>query len=201
MKKLIILICGISLAGCAGSKMPPYRYENNHVLDDELNNKMCMVIDNKSTIYMKGHKSLPSNPFTGNEPLDTNSVEKSEKPCEYDYKNDKCKNPINIRREIEVSSVSFPVTCVDKNYAGSVYTGGVTNHYGNTSYTSISSMPVYNNSYYQCTRVDSVVTIQFYKDKTLLGFIGNRRWETQDINKTIDSFTKEFMKISSKEAK
>ena len=204
MKKLPIFFV-LLLCGCAGNKIPEYRYENAHKIDGEITQKnTCIVIDNEKTTYKWGHMDLGGNPFrVGEGKFDPGKVSKTKASYDYDFDNDKCKNPITIRRAIEVSSISYPDICWSSEYVGTSYHGATTsyNSFTNTTNTSISGINHYKNVPYNCIKTSRLIEVNFYKDKTYLGQMQNQRWNESNESETIDDFTAEFIKITTKGAK
>lgn len=204
LKKIIPIM--IFLSSCTNDIV--YTYENTHIIDNLLqDDDICIVIDNNKTTYEKGVEKLESNPFLGDEGYSANSVKKTKRDYEQDFKNTSCKKPITIRRDIKVAGIVYPDTCSESVYAGSYNTGSTTYlsgynygyNYSRTAHTVHHSVPVYNTHHYSCIKENYLTDIDFYYDSKYLGKIRNKYWESQNANSTIDTFTKEFLNIINKE--
>lgn len=195
MKTFLAITVAILLSACTGTERPMYLYENTHKLDKELDKgNMCFVIDNDTQTIKKGHKNLSANPFLGQEAYNPANIAKTQMGYDTEYSNSDCKNPIKIKRQIEVSSISYPSTCFGVQYTGSVYTGATSriSPYG-TITTQINSVPQYNTNAYSCIKTQYYTNINFYHDKTLVGSIKNNGWSKyNNIDDTIWYFTSSF---------
>ncbi len=214
MQKRAIILVFIFLIACSRF-VPAYNYENTHLLDYTLQkDDVCVVIDNHKTNYAKGVQRLNIDPFLGNEPYNPNHVIKQRRKYNHNYENKLCKNPIQISRNIKVSSIVYPGICTQLVYAGSVYTGSSTyssgygsatafgnNIYGSyseTSNTDIHSIPMYNTYRYNCIKEKYLTEIEFFINSKYLGKIENEEWNEYNTDYTIDVYTDEFIKILNK---
>lgn len=195
MKRFFAITSAFLLSACTGTERPMYVHENTHKLDKELDSgNVCFIIDNYTQTIKKGHKNLSVNPFLGQEVYNPANVAKKQMVYDTKYSNSDCKNPIKIKRQIEVSSISYPGTCYGAQYAGSVYTGSTSSisPYG-TITTRINSVPQYNTTAYSCIKTEYYTNIDFYRDKDLLGSIQNNGWSKySDIDDTVWYFTNSF---------
>lgn len=195
MKKIFLLSGLFMLSACAGIEPPKYVYDNSHKIDKKLNDdNVCFVVDIQNSTIKKGHQNLSISPFLGQEAYSPNNVKKKQYVYDAEYDNPYCKNPITIKRQIELSSISYPGTCYGSQYAGSVYTGATSNisPYGTVS-TRINSIPQYNTVAYSCMRTQYYISIDFYNGNSLVGNIKNDGWSNySDIDDTIRYYTDSF---------
>ena len=214
MKKSII--CILCLSCCVRAKVNPsneYLYMTTHKIDTELQqNNVCINIDNSKSKYKRGHKTLSQSPFIGSMGFSRNNIIKIDKGnYGHYYDNNNCLNPVYISRNIEVVSISYPATCFREEYAGQYSFGSRTNttYTYNSLYNSVNSssntiddnIPVYNYVPYECIKTSSLIAIDFYKDSIYLGHIEDKYWNEQNIDKTIEYLTHEFIKKLEKSAR
>ncbi len=158
-----------------------YDYENMHKIEQYLkSDDFCIVFEGAE--FSTGFKELDENPFYTNDPFNTNvgyarsGIKMTKRDYDKEINNYKCKNPVKVRREINVYSISVPDVCEKANYAGSVYTGsktivgyGYMNAFNN-------SYPVFNTELVPCRKTLFLTEIKFYKDKIYLGYISDKYW-------------------------
>ena len=215
MKKIII-ICVLCLPCCVRQNVDTpneYLYITTHKIDKEITQEnSCINIDNSKSKYKTGYKHLSQSPFVDGSSFSRNDVTKTDKGnYGHYYDNNSCTNPINISRNIEVSSISYPGTCVRTEYAGQYSFGSYTNtqytynslnnSIDSSSTTFNDSMPMFNYIPYDCIKTRNLVTIDFYKDFTYLGHIEDKHWSEKNTDKTIEYLTHEFIKKLEKSAR
>lgn len=197
MKRFFAISLVGLLTACTSEQPLEFSYKNLHKLDKDLvQPNACLVINNNKTIFKKGHKNLSIDPFLGQEGYSTASVSKQNRPYDNQYENQSCKNPIELTRKIEVSSISYPSSCIHFQYAGNIYTGSTTsyNSWNDTITTDIHSRAIYNPIEYACVRTSYYIDIDFYKGNQHIGNIESGKWQNhRDMDDTINKFTRTFI--------
>lgn len=180
-----------------------YEYKNTHKIDKFLKNNFDTCIIFNKTEYQTGFKKLTQNPFKNEDPFSTNNGYSTSKinliPRNYDndFNNYNCEKPINIKRKINIYSVSVPDYCIKSEYAGSIYTNSTStyNSYSNSMNTYNSSMPIYNYDSVPCIKTYFLTELKFYKGEEYLGIIKDKLWTMNDYKETINYYSYKFRDI------
>ena len=206
---LCLLVIGCVMEPCVDRCFEgnDYDYENTHKIEDFLNvHDSCVVFD--ETQFQTGFKELNENPFYSNDPFEKNlgygrsDIKMTKREYDKEINNYKCTNPIKVRREINIYSISIPDVCEKASYAGSVYTGSTSYiGYGRVN-TFNNSFPVYNKELVPCRKTAFLTEIKFYKDKIYLGHISDKYWNYNNLyHDKIFTYTYQFRDILELERK